>query len=154
MRAAYKYLAYAMGICVLVQAAAIAWAVFGLWHWVDGGGRLTKSVMDSGESHFDEELGFMIHGFMGMPVIPVVGLVLLVVAFFAKVSGGVKWAGMLFGGVVIQVASGYISFGAPFVGLLHGVNALLLFWLAFRAAKAADEVAVADSTVPGAAATS
>lgn len=140
MRAAYRYLAYAIDVLILLQAAAIAWAVFGLSKWIDDGHTLSKSTMDSGKTLFTEENGFAIHGISGMMVIPLVAVILLVVSFFAKVPEGVKWAGMVFGGVVVQVVLGIGGHSLPALGFLHGFFALLLFWLAWRTAQQADAV--------------
>jgi len=145
MRSAYKYLAYAIDALILVQAAAIAWAVFGLGKWIEDGNSLTKAKMEGDTFAFTEERGFMIHGINGQMLIPLVGLILLIVSFFAKVPEGRKWAGMLFGGIVIQVLLGMFGHGLPALGVLHGMNALLLFWLAYRTAKQADVVAVVAS---------
>ncbi len=140
MRSAYKFLAYAIDVLIIVQASAIAWAVFGLGKWIEDGNSLSKSKMESDTFFFTEERGFMIHGINGQMLIPLVGLIFLIVSFFAKVPGGAKWAGMVFGGIVLQVALGILGHGLPFLGLLHGINALLLFWLAWHAAKRADLV--------------
>jgi hypothetical protein len=145
MRAAYKYLAYAIDALILLQAAAIAWAVFGMDHWIDAGDghSIDKSAIDSGKSLFPEEAGFAIHGISGTMLIPLVGLVLLVISFFAKVPEGPKWAGMVFGGIVVQVLLGLFAHSLPILGFFHGFWALLLFWLAWRTAKQADVAAVA-----------
>ena len=140
MRTTYRSLAYAIDGLILVQAAAIAWAIFGFGKYIDDGNSFSKSQLDSNTFVFTEERGFMIHGINGQMLIPLVGLILLIVSFFAKVPDGTKWAGMLFGGIVIQVALGMFGRGLPVLGLLHGANALLLFWLAWRAAKAASGV--------------
>ena len=151
MRSAYKYLAYAIDVLILVQAAMIAWAVFGLGKWIEDGNSLTKAKLDSNTFSFAEERGFMIHGINGEMLIPLIGLILLIISFFAKVPEGPKWAGMLFGGIILQVLLGLFAHGLPFLGMLHGLNALLLFWLAYRTAKQADVVAVEASTPAGAA---
>lgn len=151
MRSAYKYLAYAIDALILVQAAAIAWAVFGLSKWIEDGNSLTKAKMDGNTFSFTEERGFMIHGINGQMLIPLVGLVLLIISFFAKVPEGPKWAGMLFGGIVLQVVLGFVSHAVPALGFIHGFWALLLFWLAYRTAKQADVLAT-DTTAPEAAA--
>jgi hypothetical protein len=151
MRSAYKYLAYAIDVLIIVQASMIAWAVFGLGKWIDDGNSLTKAKMEGDTFSFTEERGFMVHGINGQMVIPLVGLVLLIISFFAKIPGGSKWAGMLFGGIVLQVALGIFGHAVSFIGLLHGVNALLLFWLAWRTAKQADvgvEAGAAYEAVP------
>jgi hypothetical protein len=140
MRQAYKVLAYAIDVLILVQAAAIAWAVFGLSKWIEDGGTLTKAKMEGDTFSFTEERGFMIHGINGQLLIPLIGLILLIISFFAKVPQGPKWAGMLFGGIVLQVALGMLSHAVPTLGFIHGFWALLLFGLAYRTAKQADLV--------------
>ena len=86
----------------------MAWAVFGLSTWIEDGHTLTKSAMEGDKTLFTEENGFMIHGMNGMMLIPLVALVLLIVSFFAKVPEGVKWAAMVFVGVILQVALGIV----------------------------------------------
>jgi hypothetical protein len=146
MRSAYKYLAYAIDVLILVQAATIAWAVFGLGKWIEDGNTLTKSKMEGDTFAFTEERGFMIHGINGEMLIPLVALVLLIISFFAKVPEGRKWAGMLFGGIVLQVVLGIVSHAVPALGFIHGFWAVLLFWLAWRTAKQADVVEGAPYT--------
>lgn len=137
MRSAYKFLAYAIDVLILLQAAAIAWAVFGLTAWIEDGNSLSTATVESDETPFPEVAGFMIHGISGTMVIPLVALVLLVVSFVAKVPKGVAYAGMVFGGVVVQVALGIFAHGLPFLGFLHGFWALLIFLVALRAARQA-----------------
>jgi hypothetical protein len=138
MRSAYKYLAYAIDVLILVQAAAIAWAIFGEGKFIDDGGTVNKALQDSDTLPFPEVVGFIVHGINGEVLIPLVGLVLLIVSFFAKVPEGPKWAGMVLGGIVVQVLLGVLAGGLPFLGALHGINALLLFWLAYRTARQAE----------------
>jgi hypothetical protein len=151
MRSAYKYLAYAIDALILLQAAVIAWAVFGLSKWIDDGNTLTKAKIEGDKTLFSEENGFMIHGINGQLLIPLIGLILLIISFFAKVPEGPKYAGMLFGGIVIQVALGMAAHAVPALGFIHGFWALLLFWLAYRTGRQAD-VVTTDATAPGAAA--
>jgi hypothetical protein len=153
MRSAYKYLAYAIDVLILLQAAAIAWAVFGLSKWIDDGNSLTKAKMEGDTFSFTEERGFMIHGINGQMLIPLIGLILLIISFFAKVPEGPKYAGMLFGGIVLQVVLGMGAHGLPVLGFIHGFWALLLFWLAYRTAKQAD-VLTTGASAPEAAAVS
>ncbi|KQT90768.1 hypothetical protein ASG49_13560 [Marmoricola sp. Leaf446] len=138
MRSAYKFLAYAVDALILLQAAAIAWAVFGLTAWIEDGNSLSTSTMESDETPFPEVAGFIVHGISGTLVVPLVALVLLVVSFLAHVPKGVAYAGMVFGGVVVQVALGIFAHGLPFLGFVHGFWALLIFAVAFRAARQAD----------------
>ena len=138
MKSAYRWLAYIIAAEVAVQAAAIAFAAFGLFKWVEDGGTLNKAVMESDqEPDFSGAVGFMIHGMNGEMLIPLLALVLLVVSFFAKVPGGVKWAGFVLLAVVVQVLLGLFAHGAPGLGALHGINALILFTVALVAARRA-----------------
>lgn len=139
MRSAYKYLAYAIPICVVIQAMAIAVALFGLGAY-NSDHALPKSMADSNVS-FTGDFGFAVHGIMGQMVIPLIALLLLIVSFFAKVPNGTKWAAIVFGDVVLQVILAFVSFGAPVVGLLHGLNAFIVLGagiMAVRAATAAE----------------
>ena len=80
--------------------------------------------------------------FNGTILIPLVALILLVVSFFAKVPGGVKFAADLFGLIVLQVIVLPMlsrEVGSGF-GALHGVNALVLMGVAIMAGqRAADD---------------
>ena len=138
MRTTYRTLAYLVAAEVVLQAAFIAWAVFGLSHWIDGGGTLDKQVMnDTSTWHFTEERGFMFHGINGQMLIPLLSLALLVVAFIWRAPGVVRNAAILFGLVVLQVVLGMAGEDVPFLGALHGLNALLVFGAAVMAAKLA-----------------
>ena len=66
---------------------------------------------------------------------PLLGLILLVVSFFAakSVPGARKWAGIVFGLIVLQVALALFAFSVPALGALHGINALAVFGTAVRA---------------------
>ncbi len=133
MRKTYRILAYLIAAEVMVQAAAIAFAMAGELKYIDDGGVINKEVIDSHSAHFTGVLGFPIHGINGQLVIPLLALILLIVSFFARVPGGRKWAGAVVGLVVLQVALGLTLHGIPAVAPLHGINALLLFSAALRA---------------------
>jgi hypothetical protein len=140
MRKAYRILADAIAIGVVVQAMAMIWAVAGLIHWINDGGTLDHKTLKSWEDNppdFQGASGFAIHGITGTMIIPAIGLVLLVVAFFAGVDGGVKWAGIIAVSIIVQVAAGMMGEDAPWVGLIHGLNAFALFSVAIMAARAA-----------------
>ena len=145
MRTVYRVLAGVLAVEVLVQAAAISWALFGFGKWIEGGGVLDKATLESGASLFPEELGFAVHGINGMMVVPVLALLLLVVSFFAKLPRGVALAGGAVALVALQVVLGMLGHGIPGLGLLHGANALALFAVAVIAARLrATPAAVAD----------
>ena len=74
MRAAYRVLAYLLALEVVVQAAAIAWAVFGLSTWIEDGGVLDKAGMESDSTAFDGVLGFAVHGINGQMIVPAIAM--------------------------------------------------------------------------------
>ena len=143
MRLVYRVLAYLIAAEVAVQAAAIVFATFGLFSWVDGGGVLDKAAVESETLEFEGIVGYMIHGMNGLMVIPLLGLVLLIVSPFAKVPGGVRWAAAVLGLIVVQVLLGMFAHELTSLGILHGLNAFLLFSAAFMAAHRARVPAVA-----------
>jgi heme A synthase len=77
----------------------------------------------------------LIHGINGMMIIPLIALLLLISSFFARIPGGVKWAGLVLLVVVVQVNLGLFGHAVPAVGALHGLNALLLFSVALYTAR-------------------
>lgn len=136
MRGAYRVLALLIPILVALQAAFIAVNTFGIFAWVEDDNSLTKSVLE-GDWDWAGSWGAMLHGIVGMMVIPLIALVLLVVSFFAKIPGGVLAATFVFLATVVQVVLAFVSFGVPEVGALHGLNAFLMFGLAMTAAQRA-----------------
>lgn len=145
MRVAYRVLAYLVALGVVVQASMIAFAVFGLGKWVDDGGTLDKATMESDNSGVTGSAGFAVHSIDGQMVIPALALILLIVSFFAKVPGGSKWAGFVLLAVVVQVFLGFLSHTVPWLGALHGINALILFGLAVTAGMRASARTAAPS---------
>jgi hypothetical protein len=135
MRKAYRILADVIAVAVAVQSMALVWAVAGLFAWVHDGGTLKKGWEDH-MPDFQGSAGFAIHGIVGGMVLPALGLVLLVVAFLAKVDGGVKWAGAVLALIVVQVAAGMAGGDAPWLGLIHGLLPFALFSAAIVAARA------------------
>lgn len=136
MRKTYQVLAYALAAEVVIQAMAIAYALFGLGKWVeDDGGVLNKQVLDADKGpEFTGSGGFALHGINGTMLIPILVLLLLIVSFFAKVAGGVRLAGILVGMVVVQVVLGIASHSVPYLGPLHVLNAFGILVMAWRAA--------------------
>jgi len=90
MRSAYRVLAYIIAIEVVVQAAAIAYALAGLSKWVSDGGTLDKAAMESEDTTFTGVVGFIVHGINGQMLIPLLAVILLIISFFAKIPGGAK----------------------------------------------------------------
>jgi hypothetical protein len=143
MRTAYKVLAYLVAAEVAVQAMVMVWAIAGLGKWVDGGGVFDKAVIESQGTPFPEVAGIFVHGINGIFVVPGLALLLLIVSFFTKVRGAIKWAVVVFVLVVVQGQLGFLGHDFPLAGALHGLNALALFGAAIytgsrlRAAEAA-----------------
>lgn len=136
MSTAYRLLAWLLALEVVIQAGAIAFAVFGLTRFVDEGGAIDAAAIESGVE-FTGVIGFPVHALNGMFLIPLIALLLLIVSFFARVPRGVPLAAVAFGLVVLQVFLGIFGHGITSLGLLHGVNALAVFMVAGLAARAA-----------------
>jgi len=146
MRTAYKVLAYLVAAEVAVQAMLIVWGIAGLGKWVNDGGVFDKAVIESeGTPPFPEVVGIIVHGINGLFVIPGLTLLLLIVSFFTKVRGAIKWAVVVFVLVVAQGQLGGLGHDFPLAGALHGLNALALFGVAIytgRRLRAAAAVGV------------
>ncbi|MBA3489393.1 MAG: hypothetical protein H0T78_07590 [Longispora sp.] len=141
MRAVYRVLAYLVAIGVAIQAMSIAFATTGLRKWVDGGGVYDKAVLEDREgTPFPEAVGSIVHGMNGIMVIPILALLLLIASLFAKVPRGIQAAGLVLLLVVIQVALGIYGRSYPFLGALHGLNALILLGAALNAARLASRL--------------
>jgi hypothetical protein len=146
MRSAYKYLAHTIALLVVVQAAAVALAMFGLLYWVgEDKHSLTPSMINDQSVDFNGSVGFEIHSF-GAIAIALVAIVLLIVSFFAKIDGGVKWAGFVFLAVLLQWVFAIVAFSAPIAGFLHGANAIVVFSVALLAGRRV--TANADASTP------
>jgi len=135
MRTAYKVLAYLVAAEVTVQAMVIVWFVSGLGKWVEGGGVLDKAAMESEGTPFPQVVGIMAHGINGFFVIPGLALLLLIISFFTKVRGAIKWAVVVFVLVIVQGQLGVLGHDFPWAGALHGLNALALFSVALYAGR-------------------
>jgi hypothetical protein len=139
MRKAYRYLALSMPVLVVVQLMAVAVALFGLVSYNDDHA-LPKKLDDSSVS-FTGDWGFTVHSVVGMMVMPLLAVALLVVAFLARVDGGVRWAAIILADLVLQVVLALVSFDVPLIGLLHGLNAMVVAAAGSLAARAAAEPA-------------
>ena len=128
MRQAYRLLANLIALLVLVQLAAIGLDWFTTINEVnDGSGQVF-----AGRDHLN--IGHHIHS-GGAIAIALVALLLMIVSFFAKVDGGVKWAGFVLLAVVLQWVLAIVAFEVPVVGALHALNAMAVAGLASMAAR-------------------
>ena len=143
MKQTYRVVAGLIALGVLVQAGAIAAGWFTAIHDVDNGLVIDKN--------YDGNAFHSLHGFVGFNVMPALGLILLVVSFFAakSVPGARKWGAIVFGLIILQVALALFAFSVPALGGLHGINALAVFGTAIRATMLTREKAAARSGVTG-----
>jgi Family of unknown function (DUF6220) len=142
MRATYRVLALLIAVGVVVQAAFIAVAWFQVLHDSDSGAVFDKNS--------EPNWAYTGHSVVGTLVIPIIALVLLILSFFARIPGGVKWAAITFGVVLLQIVFAFIGFAAPVAGALHGINAFALAGVASVAARKARlaETAPAEPAAP------
>ena len=135
MKQTYRVISGLIALGVLVQAGAIAAGWFTALHDVDNGAVLDENT--------DPNFGQILHGIDGMYVIPVLGLALLIVSFFAakSVPGARKWGGIVFGLILLQVALAMFAFSVPALGALHGINALAVLGTSVRASMLTREAA-------------
>lgn len=152
MRKTYQIVALLIAVEVIVQAAALAWAIFGLGKWIDDGNTFNKTMLECRDCpwNFTEERGFMIHSLNGFLIIPVLGLVLLIASFFTRDKMLIRWAGITFTLILIQSQLlPELGREFPTFGALHGLNALLLFtaaivtWRKAKAPAPAPEISMA-----------
>jgi hypothetical protein len=152
---AYRFLALAIAVLVVVQAGAIAWGFFGVSNFINDGGIVDEEFLDCTEdceSVGSADAGFAIHMFfVGLILIPLCSLLLLIVSFFAKVPKGTSLAGAIVVMVILQVfvlPALSREVGSGF-GALHGINALLIMGAAGGAATRAKQSAdAAVATAP------
>jgi len=150
MRKTYSVLAWIIAGGVFVQAAAIAFGFAGMAGYVQGGGVVDKALVESRTAdNFTGELGFPIHGIVGGMVIPFAALALVAVSFLVKVPGARRWAAVVLGLVIVQAMAGYSIKDLPYLGLLHGANALAILLSSVYAARLAARAQArpTDSTV-------
>ena len=131
MKQVYRVLAFFIAAGVALQAASIAYGMFGLIKWIEEGGTLDQSTQLT--PALGGYTGFSWHATGGIFVLSVISLLFLISSFFAKVPGGIRWALIVLGVTVLQVALGLFSHSVAGLGWLHGINALVLFGTAMMA---------------------
>ena len=143
MKSVYRALAGLIAIGVLLQAMTVALGWFTALKDMDDGQVIDKNT----EFNFGQSM----HGLLGMMVIPALALLLLIVSFFARVDGGIKWALYVVGLVALQIALAFLAFfSAPAIGALHGLNAFALLAVASVAARKASGPPKAPAETPAA----
>lgn len=118
MNAAFRIWASLVSLAVIVQ---VGLAGYGGFHAVDVSDD-KGSISKDGVEH-----GFNAHAALGY-VILLAALVLLILAFVARrdPAGAArpKWAGILFGLLIVQVLLAWLGGAVAGLGVLHGMNAL------------------------------
>ena len=144
MKQTYRVISGLIALGVLVQAGSIAAGWFTALHDVDNGLVIDKN--------YDGNAFHSVHGFVGFNVMPILGLILLVVSFFAakSVPGARKWGAIVFGLIILQVALALVAFSVPAIGALHGLNALAVLGTAIKASMLTRENAGARNGATGA----
>jgi hypothetical protein len=139
MRTAYRGLAHAISLGVVLQAGWIALAFFGVLADLDEGGRPGA----------DENLGQRLHAGFGTGLLPLLAVALLLVSLRAGVPGGTRRAALVVAVVAVQVALAYLAQAWTPVGVLHGIGAFAVIGVAELAAHRArhDRAATEPFTV-------
>lgn len=123
----YRVLAYLIAAGVVLQAAAIAYAVFGMFEWVSAGGTLDKALIESENPQIGGIAGFNLHQLVGVNILPLLALLFLISSFVARIPGGIKWALLVFAATLAQGLLGISAHHSSAVGWLHGAMALIMF---------------------------
>jgi hypothetical protein len=138
MRNVYRVLAYLVAAGVALQAAAIAYGMFGLFKWIEQGGTIDQSTRPT--PAIGGYTGLIVHGIGGIVIVPAIALLFLIISFFARIPGGIRWALIVFGTTALQVTLGLFAHSVAGLGWLHGFNALIVFAAAVMAGMRATRV--------------
>ena len=129
----------------MLQASVIGYGVFAQLNWINHGGTLDKSAL---ESSAPGAAAFLLHG-LNAGITLLLSLALLIISFFAKIAQGVRWAVIVLIATVVQVAlGGMLSHTLTAMGALHGALALVLFSVAAAAATRVPKPAPVEERVP------
>ena len=151
MKQVYRALAYLIAAGVALQAAAIAYAVFGMFDWVSTGGTIDKALVETEDPVIGGITGFNLHQLVGVNIMPLLAVMFLISSFFAKIRSGIIWALVVFGATLAQSLLGIFSHEIAGLGWLHGLWALVLFGCAVTAGmrvKRAVKTQAAEAETP------
>ena len=146
MKNVYRVLALLVAAGVMVQAAAIAFGMFGLIKWIENGGTLDQSTELTPASVATP--GFSVHATAGIMVLPAIALLFLISSFFAKVPGASSGRCSSSSPRWSRSPSGCSRTPLAGLGWLHGANALILFGLAVSAGMRVEPGRPVESRVP------
>jgi hypothetical protein len=119
MRLTFRCLTSVLFVAVVVQVALAAYGAFDALHKSKHAPIAHKTIDNAFNAH--AALGY---------IIVIVMLLLVVVAAAGRLGPGPLWfAGGLLVAGIIQAILGSVSQNAPVVGVLHGINALVIYAL-------------------------
>ena len=127
MKRLYRGLAYLIAAGVVLQAAAIAYAVFGMFEWVAAGGTIDKALIESDDPQIGGITGFNLHQLTGATILPLLALLFVISSLVARIPGGIRWGLIVFAATLVQSLLGIYAHHSSAVGWLHGAMALILF---------------------------
>ncbi|HZX08542.1 hypothetical protein [Kribbella sp.] len=127
MRNAYRIVGLTIAIAVVLQVASIALSGFTIAKAANDGATIGADYSNFGETY---------HSIAGS-VIGLLALVFLILSFLTDVPRGRVLAGIVVGLVVVQFLLAVVSFGVPALGVLHGINGLVIAGIASAGARRA-----------------
>jgi hypothetical protein len=149
MRKLYSVLAWIVVGGVVVQAAAIGFGYGGMQGYVEGGGVVDETLVESGTGSFTGDVAFPVHEVVGGMLIPLVVVALAVASFWVRVPRARRWAWGLFLLVAVQAEMGYAIPELPYVGLVHGATALAVLLVAVHVARLPRRASAAEAVDDG-----
>jgi hypothetical protein len=137
LNSAFRIWASLVSLAIIVQVGLAGYGAFQAVDVSDDKGSIGKKAVSD---------GFSAHVALGY-VILLAALILLILAFVARGTGGlgrVKWSAGIFGLVVAQILLAWLGGAAAWLGIFHGMNALAVAgvagslagreWAAYRGA--------------------
>jgi hypothetical protein len=117
LNSAFRIWSSLVALAIIVQVGLAGYGAFNAVDKSDDNGTIGKDAV---------EHGFNGHVALGY-IIFLVTIVLLVLAFLSRRHGAVgrvKWSGILVGLMVLQILLAWAGDATPWLGILHGMNAL------------------------------
>lgn len=130
MKTTYRILAYLIALGVVLQAASIAFGFFGIGRWVVAGNTLDRHTFLHNTTELGGYTGLAFHYVVGQTIMPLLGLALLLLSFFTRVSHATAWAGVLLSSIIVQLVLGLAAFHQAPAGAAHGFLAIATFAIA------------------------
>ena len=140
MNSAFRMWASIVSLAIIIQVGLASYGAFNAVDKADDQGTIGKDAVSD---------GFGAHAGLGY-IIFLAALILLILAFLSRRAGGpprVKWSGAILGLIVVQILLAWAGGASAWLGVLHGMNALLVAgvagslagreWAAHRGAEVA-----------------